>query len=393
MAVFISQIPKNLTEYPNSFKRQGSFPLEAYSVFSSLEAAETYAKSNPIAYVGQPLAVTLIDVKTEGEGDEAKETVIERTYFYVIGNQAGDLLCIGDSSINATEIDRRLKAVEEFFDVIADSGLEGVVDTLKELQDYISKDIEDFTNLHKDVKDIYTPATPEHTEGDTVIPATEETGILIDKEKQLRKEIETIYKPGREAIPEDIENGTPGAPAIEPSGLLVDEEAARIDSDRELGNRIDEIYDADGGLADDGETKIPSGLLVEEATKRAEEDQKILDKLLGTNANKENGEFYNVADGILAGIRGAKDENGNYEYNNIVEYIQGSIPVATENQLGRVLSSKAKDAVSVDSSGVMTVNSLNVNKLYQTDYLIIDGGTATQVTFQQEQQEPTLSEV
>ncbi len=43
---------KNITEYPNSFKRQGAFPLERYSIFNTLTEAEAYAKSNPIAYVG-----------------------------------------------------------------------------------------------------------------------------------------------------------------------------------------------------------------------------------------------------------------------------------------------------------------------------------------------------
>jgi hypothetical protein len=29
----------NITEYPNSFKRQGAFPLERYSLFDSLSSA------------------------------------------------------------------------------------------------------------------------------------------------------------------------------------------------------------------------------------------------------------------------------------------------------------------------------------------------------------------
>ena len=33
MAILNTNFPTNLTEYPNSFKRQGAFPLEAYSVF------------------------------------------------------------------------------------------------------------------------------------------------------------------------------------------------------------------------------------------------------------------------------------------------------------------------------------------------------------------------
>ena len=65
MAILNLKLPTNLTEYPNSFKRQGAFPLEAYSVFyaihdesgavttTALQAAKDYAQNNPISYVGQ----------------------------------------------------------------------------------------------------------------------------------------------------------------------------------------------------------------------------------------------------------------------------------------------------------------------------------------------------
>jgi hypothetical protein len=100
MAVFNGKLPTNLTEYPNSFKRQGSFPLEAFSVFydivneetkvvttTAFAAAENYAKTNPIAYVGQILAV----VKEE-EGVKYVET-------YVIDNENGDLKEVGSAPV------------------------------------------------------------------------------------------------------------------------------------------------------------------------------------------------------------------------------------------------------------------------------------------------------
>lgn len=67
---------KNITEYPNSFKRQGAFPLERYSIFNTLDEAKTYAKSNPIAYVGQ--IITVVDAGG--------------TSIYKINNAAGDLV-------------------------------------------------------------------------------------------------------------------------------------------------------------------------------------------------------------------------------------------------------------------------------------------------------------
>ena len=44
-------------EFPMAFSRQDSFPLDKTSVYGSLEAAQTYAQTNPTAYVGQVISV------------------------------------------------------------------------------------------------------------------------------------------------------------------------------------------------------------------------------------------------------------------------------------------------------------------------------------------------
>ena len=82
MAELLTGIPTNLTEYPNSFKRQGAFPLEAYSIFYNLETAKNYAKNNPIAYVGQIISVI-----------SNTDTAI-----YQIINTQGELQKVGQSS-------------------------------------------------------------------------------------------------------------------------------------------------------------------------------------------------------------------------------------------------------------------------------------------------------
>lgn len=55
-----------------------------------------------------------------------------------------------------------------------------------------------------------------------------------------------------------------------------------------------------------------------------------------------------------------------------------NIPVATTTLLGAVMSSTAQNKVAVNTDGTMEVNSLNVNKLMQTEgeYLILDGGAS-----------------
>ena len=96
MAELLRSIPTNLTEYPNSFKRQGCFPLEAYSVFyatadkTAFEAAHDYAANNGIAYVGQTLAV----VTTKAED----LTVVEDVTFYIIADAAGTLQEVGKAT-------------------------------------------------------------------------------------------------------------------------------------------------------------------------------------------------------------------------------------------------------------------------------------------------------
>ena len=76
---------KNITEQPNSFKRQGAFPLERFSVFNTKAALEAYAQSNPVAYVGQILALV----------NEATNT----TTIYSIQDAAGNLAEVGKATI------------------------------------------------------------------------------------------------------------------------------------------------------------------------------------------------------------------------------------------------------------------------------------------------------
>ena len=75
MAIRLDNQPTNLTEYPNSFKRQGPFPLELYEIYQTLSAAQSYARTSGVAYVGQRLIVD--------DGDTVT--------LYIIKNEAGDL--------------------------------------------------------------------------------------------------------------------------------------------------------------------------------------------------------------------------------------------------------------------------------------------------------------
>lgn len=83
MAELLNKLPTNLTEYPNSFKRQTASPLEMYSVFYAKADAENYAANNGVAYVGQPIAVV------------ENDTVV----LYVIEDAEGTLKEVGTSPV------------------------------------------------------------------------------------------------------------------------------------------------------------------------------------------------------------------------------------------------------------------------------------------------------
>ena len=115
-----------------------------------------------------------------------------------------------------------------------------------------------------------------------------------------------------------------------------------------------------------------------------------LDALLENKVDKEEGKGLSAndfTDDLLSKLNGiAAGANA-----NVIEAItindvdlpvldkKVDIPAATAAALGLVKSSTAENKVSVDASGVMEVNSLNVNKLAQTagDSLIINGGSST----------------
>lgn len=93
---------------------------------------------------------------------------------------------------------------------------------------------------------------------------------------------------------------------------------------------------------------------------------------------------------VLDGITAEKVSTWDATQVNVIEKVQVNgtdlaisdktvnIPLATAQRAGLIISSDAKDSISVSSTGVGVVNSLNVNKLYQDtgDELILDGGAS-----------------
>lgn len=99
----------------------------------------------------------------------------------------------------------------------------------------------------------------------------------------------------------------------------------------------------------------------------------------GLSTNDFTNELLQKLNGIEAGAEVNAIES--ISLNSVPLEISGkavNIPIATTGALGVVLSSTAENAVTVRANGAMEVNSINVNKLVQTEgeVLILKGGNA-----------------
>lgn len=100
----------------------------------------------------------------------------------------------------------------------------------------------------------------------------------------------------------------------------------------------------------------------------------------GLSTNDFTNELLQKLNGIEAGAEVNVIESINL--NSVPLEISGkavNIPIATVGSLGVVQSSAAENGVTVQANGAMEVNSINANKLVQTegDRLILNGGNAT----------------
>lgn len=86
-------------EFPMAFSRQDGFPLDKTSVYGSYEKAHTYAKTSPLAYVGQVLAVV----------ENGNSTT------YQIKNAAGDLEPLGSAAVNVASDDEVTEMITDVF--------------------------------------------------------------------------------------------------------------------------------------------------------------------------------------------------------------------------------------------------------------------------------------
>lgn len=95
MAVNNTEKSYSKMEFPLAMQRQDAFALDPTEIWPSLEAAQTYAQSDPTAYVGQKLAVIVNGVSQQ----------------YQIKNTAGELESLGGTPATDAEVTEMLNDV------------------------------------------------------------------------------------------------------------------------------------------------------------------------------------------------------------------------------------------------------------------------------------------
>jgi hypothetical protein len=129
----------------------------------------------------------------------------------------------------------------------------------------------------------------------------------------------------------------------------------------ETEGRIQEVLD---GLSDTSETAASVAQALE--TYKTSNDQRV---------DTIEGKLSNIADGAQVNVLEAIKING---VSQAISDKTVDIPIATDELLGVVIGSDAENKVAIANDGTMEVNSINVNKLIQSEneFLILNGGSA-----------------
>lgn len=109
------------TEYPNTFKRQGSYPLDNSTVFNSLMDANEYAESSNIAYEGQIISIidddtTHVCVLKKNNDDSTKKFKLVILPLTGLNEYIIDIYNLVNSKIGIWSITKSIKTNEAILD-------------------------------------------------------------------------------------------------------------------------------------------------------------------------------------------------------------------------------------------------------------------------------------
>lgn len=230
---------------------------------------------------------------------------------------------------NATAIASVKSKVDAFFD--AENVGDAAIDTLKEIQDYISTHGAAADEMVKNI-------------------AANKTAIGAEETRAKGEEAKL-----NTAITEEADR----AKGVE-SGLAT------------------HLTTLEGEATVDGSVKKTvkdaiDGLNISQYAKDADVVKKETGKSLIENT--KIAKLDDIAEGAQVNVIEKVQTNGS---DLVISDKTVNIPLATAKRAGLIVSSDAKDSISISDKGVGVVNSLNVNKLYQDtgDELILDGGAS-----------------
>lgn len=374
---------------PLSIRRGNPFPIDEYSVWYDMEELTNYAKTSPVAYVGQ--VVTLV---------KESENTVEA---YMIQNAAGTLMKLasttasGDLTEDVQELQGKVSALEESVGTkeeessITASNLWAAIEEVKtayenadtainnKFNDYYTKTEADSkidSKIATAISSTYKPA------GSTMFSFLPSVGA--DQEGKVYNIIDAFTT---------TENFVEGAGNNYPAGtniVCIDTDDAGTYKWDVLAGFIDlsgyeTTSDVTAKLAQKVD-KVEGSSLVEDT---------LITKLRDLAEIKSVSEEFKIGeeDNILS-IQAISQEKITGLPAALAEKVKGitlgttplevsegivTIPIATAEAIGVVKSSTAENGVNVNSDGTMTVNNINLSKITQTPgtELILNGGDAT----------------
>lgn len=374
---------------PLSIRRGNPFPIDEYSVWYDMEELTNYAKTSPVAYVGQ--VVTLV---------KESENTVEA---YMIQNAAGTLMKLasttasGDLTEDVQELQGKVSALEESVGTkeeessITASNLWAAIEEVKtayenadtainnKFNDYYTKTEADSkidSKIATAISSTYKPA------GSTLFSFLPSVGA--DQEGKVYNIIDAFTT--TEDFVEGAGNNYPAGTNI----VCIDTDDAGTYKWDVLAGFIDlsgyeTTSDVTAKLAQKVD-KVEGSSLVEDTLITKLRD---LAEIKGVSEEFEIGEEDNIlsiqtiSQEKITGLPAALAEKvkGITLGTTPLEVSEGivTIPIATAEAIGVVKSSTAENGVNVNSDGTMTVNNINLNKITQTPgtELILNGGDAT----------------
>lgn len=374
---------------PLSIRRGNPFPIDEYSVWYDMEELTNYAKTSPVAYVGQ--VVTLV---------KESENTVEA---YMIQNAAGTLMKLasttasGDLTEDVQKLQGKVSTLEssvgtkEEESSITASNLWAAIEEVKaayesadtvinnKFNDYYTKieaDSKIDSKIATAISSTYKPA------GSTMFSFLPSVGA--DQEGKVYNIIDEFTT---------TEDFVEGAGNQYPAGTNI----VCIDSD-DAGTYK---WDVLAGFVDLSEYETTSDVttkLVQKVDKvegSSLVEDALITKLRGLAEIKDVSEEFEIGeeDDVLSikaisqekitGLPAALAEKlkGVTLGNTPLEASDGvvTIPIATAEAIGVVKGSTVENGVNVNSDGTMTVNNINLSKITQTPgtELILNGGDAT----------------